>query len=458
MASMDNRELQELVDVPRERLDVEYKAWLDLDEREARAKLARHLCALANFGSGFLVFGINDDRTHAGKPSGEAGPYDRDTLSGIVDRYLTPTFQVDVYEVRSAITGMVHPVVWVPSHEAWPVCSARGGPERNGKPVGIAKATYYTRAPGPKSVPITKPEEWMPIIRRCVLHERQALLAGLEPLLRSPGRPVAEPDDPLRRWHDAGHGKFLELADSDDEAEQLKRAHYQFSYQISVASGQQLDMAGLVDELRTMGYEVMQLVRSGWPMFHIFDVMELLPRSTTDPVLGDDEFFECNVMNTDGRGLGLSDLWRVSPGGLATITRAYQEDRLREWNERNGLAPGTWFWPWWMAREIAEVIRHARAFAERFEAPETVSFRAEWHGLQGRTLKDPNHPWAERGAGAAREDGRVVARTVPVAELVEGWPKLTAEMLSPVMRMFDPYRSVSAEQVQAWSQDFRGRL
>jgi len=71
---MDNRELQELVDVPRERLDVEYKAWPNLDDRETRAKLARHLCALANFGGGFLVFGIDDDMTHAGTPSGDAGP------------------------------------------------------------------------------------------------------------------------------------------------------------------------------------------------------------------------------------------------------------------------------------------------------------------------------------------------------------------------------------------------
>ena len=345
----------------------------------------------------------------------------------------------------------------VQSHEAWPVCSARGGPETNGKPVGIAKATYYTRAPGPKSIPISKPDLWTPIIRRCVLHERQALLAGLEPLLRTPGRPVAEPDDPLRRWHDAGHRKFLELADSDDEAEQLKCAHYQFSYRIGGVDGQRLAMTGLADELRRMGYEVMQVVRSGWPMFHIFDVMELLPRSMTDQGLDDEEFLEGNAMNTDGSGLGLSDLWRVSPDGLATVVRAYQEDRLHEWNAKNGVAPGTWFWPWWMAREIAEAIHHARAFAERFEAPETVSFRAEWHGLQGRILKDPNQPWAERSGGSAREDSRVVARTVPVAELAEGWPKLTADMLSPVMRMFDPYRSVSAEQVEAWSQDFRGR-
>ena len=153
MTRMDNRELQELVDVPRERLDVEYKTWLDLDNRETRAKLARHLCALANFGGGFVVFGINDDMTNAGAPSPEAGPYDPDTVSGIVERYLTPAFQVDVYEVASAITGRMHPVVWIPSHDAQPICSARGGPQRNGVPVGIAQATYHTRAPGPKSVP-----------------------------------------------------------------------------------------------------------------------------------------------------------------------------------------------------------------------------------------------------------------------------------------------------------------
>ena len=55
---MDHPQLQELVDAPTERLDVEYKAWLNLDDREARARLAKHLCALANHGGGFVVFGI----------------------------------------------------------------------------------------------------------------------------------------------------------------------------------------------------------------------------------------------------------------------------------------------------------------------------------------------------------------------------------------------------------------
>ena len=86
---MDHPQLQELVDAPMERLDVEYKAWLNLDDREAQATLAKHLCALANHGGGFVVFGIANDMTPVGQPPDEAGPYDQDRLSGIVSRYLT---------------------------------------------------------------------------------------------------------------------------------------------------------------------------------------------------------------------------------------------------------------------------------------------------------------------------------------------------------------------------------
>ena len=65
---------------------MEYKAWLNLEDREAHARLAKHLCALANHGGGFLV---GDDMTPAGPQPPEAGPYDQDKLSGFVGRYLT---------------------------------------------------------------------------------------------------------------------------------------------------------------------------------------------------------------------------------------------------------------------------------------------------------------------------------------------------------------------------------
>ena len=451
---MDHPELQDLVDAPCERLEVEYKAWLNLEDREVQAGLARHLCALANHGGGFLVFGIADDMTPAGPQPPEASPYDPDRLSGIVRRYLIPTFQVAVYRVAASATGVTHPVVWVPSHEAVPVCSRRSGPKIEGEAVGIEEATHYTRAPGPESVPATTPEHWRPIIRRCVLHDRRALLAGLEPLLRSPGNPVAEPGEALRRWHEAAHRRFLGAAEADREGDRLKRAHYQLSYRIDVAGGEQLRMAGLVDELRKVGNEVMRFVNSGWPMFGVH-MSGLMPHATFDPSLGENEFLEFDLVSADGMRFGLADFWRISPDGMATLVRAYQEDRVPGWGSARGSDPGTWFWPRGTAQEIAEMIRHARALAERFEAPETVSFRVEWSGLQGRSLGDPESPFFGRHSARARDDRCVFAKTVPAAGLAEGWPELTAEMLSRVLRMFDANESVSGQDIRAWSEKFR---
>ena len=180
------------------------------------------------------------------------------------------------------------------------VCSKRGGPHNGGKPVGIEQATHYTRAPGPESVPVTTPEHWRPIIERCVRRGRQALLAGLEPLLRSPGGPVSEPGETLRQWHEAAHRKFLEGVGGDRDAVLFTRAHYQFTYRIEVADGQRLDTSGFVDELRTMGYEVMQLVNSGWSMFEILNVTDLMPRWTIDDSLGEEEFLECDFVSLRG--------------------------------------------------------------------------------------------------------------------------------------------------------------
>ena len=447
---METPELQDLVDAPNEQLDTEYKAWLDLSDRAVQAELAKHLCALANHGSGYVVFGIADDMTSAGEPPDEAGPYDQDSLSGIVKRFLSPAFQVQVYKVKSARTGITHPVVWVPSHGEVPVCSMRAGPHSGGKPVGIEQVTHYTREPGPASVPATTPEHWRPIIRRCVRHDRRALLDAIEPLLRSPGTPVPEPGEVFQLWHDAAREQFLRIVDGDPALDLLRRAHYQLSYRIGVAGGEELDMGGLLHELRMMGNEVRQSIDSGLPMFEIAHEQEFMPHSTFDARLGEDEFLERAPGSGDGSHALLWDFWRVSPVGIATIVRGYQQDQFHGWSSGSGLEPGTWFWLRGMAGEIAEVIHHARVFAERFETPEMVSIRAEWRGLEGRKLGEPGNPFVTLRSGTAREDRRVVARTAPVAGLAERWPALTAEMLSPVLRLFDPSGSISERDVRTW--------
>ena len=222
---------------------------------------------------------------------------------------------------------------------------------------------------------------------------RRALLASLDPLLRSTGSPVPEPGEVLRRWHEAAHRKFLEAADGDRNGELLKRAPTTSS---PIASTSRVRRSwpwvALVDELRKVANEVMQFVNSGWPMFCILNTIELLPRSTVDPSLGDDEFLEVDLVTGYPTQLGLADFWRVSPRGMATIIRAYQEDRLPAWGHVGGSGPGTWLWLRGMAQEIAEMICHARTLAARFEVPETVSFRVEWLGLKGRLLGGSREP------------------------------------------------------------------
>jgi predicted HTH transcriptional regulator len=49
------RDLRDLIDSPSETLSNEVKSNLNISEELPRAKLARHICALANHGGGYVV-------------------------------------------------------------------------------------------------------------------------------------------------------------------------------------------------------------------------------------------------------------------------------------------------------------------------------------------------------------------------------------------------------------------
>ena len=88
------------------------------------------------------------------------------------------------------------------------------------------------------------------------------------------------------------------------------------------------------------------------------------------------------------------------------------------------------------------------SFSERFDAPETVLLWGEWHGLEGRMLKDPTNFRSWERYGAARKDTLLVTRAEPVARLRDGWPDLTADILSTILRDFDAGASMSARKVR----------
>jgi integrase len=178
-------DIQDAVDRTAETQDVEFKDWLDIGDPVNRAEIAKDLAALANFGGGYLIFGIADDGSPSSLPPLSIDTLSNDQIASIIERYLVPRFQCEVFAARPARGGDVCVVVRVPSHGVVPICACRDGPQVDGKFYGVRIGRYYTRAPQPRSVPIESPEQWKEIIRRCVVKEREILLSEIDRLISS---------------------------------------------------------------------------------------------------------------------------------------------------------------------------------------------------------------------------------------------------------------------------------
>lgn len=436
MATAPRLELQELVDSPKETLEVEYKGWLNLRDNTIRADLARHIAALANHGGGRIVFGLTDDMTYAGPNTIPTPAVDRDCISGIVKKYLEPPFQCDV-EVLASKTGNEHRVVIVPPHGATPVCAKANGPDVNGKPVGIVHGTYYIRKPGPESAPILTANEWGPLIRRCAMHDRNAILGAIEAVLKA--RPVtASPtNEELKIWHDAAHLAFLrDLKAAKSYPPVYEKAHVQLSYRIVNGESERLTGPELIVALREVNNEVRNLVRTGWSMFYVFDREGIQPVWMVDPTSGEGEldFLECSMLRDPMLDWTGCDFWRVTTGGKATLVREYWEDEA-DWCKSRKIEPGSGFDPSLMLRSVAELVRHARGFAERFGSATDVEFRCEWHGLASRILiSEQGGHWSPRRPPI--DARRVATATSPVASLESDWPIVVSKLASPVARLF----------------------
>lgn len=425
-------DLSDLVDNPRENLEVELKQWMDLEDKCNRATVARHLAALSNHGGGYLVFGIRDDLTHdpARPPSLEQ--FSRDAFSAIVKRFLSPPFQCDVDLITSS-SGEIFPVIRVPAHGNVPVYSIRGGPEdAQGRPQGIREGIYYIRAPGPESAPIRSPQEWSTLIRRCTLKDRQTLLGEFAMLIQPPDAGQTRAQDRLVIWHERLQARYTKIISNQnivDWPQPLADNHYHLSYLIS-HSDPPLDIDDLKRALEVINREVRDTVWTGWSMFYPFTREEIAPAVFPENLDGTgDDLLETNLLGERVNSRGVPDFWRVTPDGRASLIRPFREDgRIQE--------PGCWLWPDTVIRETTELVRHARAFAERFPTASTVSFRCTWNGLRGREFANlcPSDDWLPGYKATANE--RTVTGEWPVGQLGFRWHHIVAELACPILRLF----------------------
>src|SRR5579872_3879897 len=111
---MPSLDLLDLLAATNENLGLEFKAWMDTRDGEVRAKLARHIAALANHGGGYLIFGVDDQtRKPLGATEFDLALFSQDAVAGIVKKYLDPRVQILVEQVVHE--GVTYPIVVVPS-------------------------------------------------------------------------------------------------------------------------------------------------------------------------------------------------------------------------------------------------------------------------------------------------------------------------------------------------------
>src|SRR6266446_9773893 len=215
-------ELQILLEFPVEKLKVEYKSWLKVDENPGRATLAKAAIALANEGGGIIVLGMREDVGEGGALGSRPRPaemrrYSQDDINTAINRFADPEFHCILVFAEFPDTGIEHAFVIVPGEMKVPVMSSRGCE-------GIISARRcYVRKPGPRSEEPFNAEEWRLVIERCLQSRREEMLDAIRIIVQGHDTrvPAAAAQNALSLYMDSARGRWHQLIENlpiDDPA------------------------------------------------------------------------------------------------------------------------------------------------------------------------------------------------------------------------------------------------
>jgi len=452
-APVDQNFLSDLVERRIEVPEVEYKNFMPLAENAERAKIARHICALANYGGGWLVFGFEDDGTPTEPHAASLDAYQQDAINGIAERYLVPQPHCEAHFVR-ATSGRIYPVLRVPSHGTVPICSKADGPQDlKGAPQGIRKGVHYIREPGPKSVPIDSPERWQDLLRRCVLAERAGLIKSIGQLFDRPDTLPVEGSD-IQGLLDRAGESWITFKEPEWPVD-LASNRVIFAFRLLTEDGVApvaLPLARLEQAIRSASSAGGDLLgESGGPfdpgwgledrakvaLIEGHDAYALRRGSPPGTYnLPMDWYVRDDGMGVEGTGIPEDNPW----------VRGAVEDRggNRVWPSGRRLAPS--FQIDTIAQRIVFVARFAESFPDAVRCELAVDFR----GLNGRELSEPAAGVYFSTRRSSSVDARRVPLTVGVAALTANLAEITADLIGPIFRLFDAW-TIDADYV-------RGRL
>src|SRR6202158_1280172 len=192
LMSNPNADLDDLVNEPRETLDVEVKEWLDLTDNDHRALVAKEIIALANHGGGVLVIGFEEQadgtfKLSGGRPS-NLDAWSQDSIQSIIAKYVDPGVQCRVHHRSRNGSIEKYPIIVVPGGHRAPIRAKAGSPD--GKK--LVPHRVYIRRPGPASEEPKAAEEWDRFFERCLQNRRAELLEAMRSIMAG-GNPTHRP-------------------------------------------------------------------------------------------------------------------------------------------------------------------------------------------------------------------------------------------------------------------------
>jgi len=260
----------------------------------------------------------------------------------------------------------------------------------------------------------------------------------------------------LEDWHERVAVRFADILSEKKVPGDLNKKCRILSYSIITSGGERLNPASLTRKLQAIHQGQGSLISTP-NLFYPYTRPEIAPYFTSDSRLkrgSADEILECGIFPDTAVLQGSTGLWRVSPSGLATHVRPHFED-LDEFR-KYGLEPGKWFCPFFMTRDLAELVFHAQSFSREFPSAQTIEFRCEFSGLLEREIGDARPLVSWLPGKIARVDHRITTWECPAGDYLRaGWPEVVSALGAPVMRLFDPVFDYSSDWVREQSQWFR---
>jgi len=421
--SLSEDELRNLLNAPRETLQVELKQWIDPASPEGSAKIAKGCMALRNNNGGFLVIGFDDDGNPdiANAPGDVETDFHTDVVQGIVTQYSSEPFPIEVQFGEK--DGHLYPVIAVPSGVRTPVAAKRDLPF-SGRMLIKHNAVYVRSLSSNNTVSSSEPRrgDWERLVQVCFdnreadigtfvrRHLSGVNLEALGNLLlgaRFPLRPSAV--ERAREMVNSGRNRFIAAM----QERGIKQPPFGLREAAVVIDGEVPQHAPTQSFLQRLF--VAQPNHTGWPAW--LDSRQFGREDQPRVYNGAWEALLVDLGSIRS-GLYYLNYWSIDTKGVFYLLDAVEDDVP---GSGSGAQLGTGLDYRFQIARVTEIISTALSFARSMgcdPAKTSLVFAFRWSKLKNRHLaswSDPRRRLISRlFRGAAHQDNVTADLTVPL--------------------------------------------